>query len=191
MSSNPGSIPPTCGLLIVHPCRPTMELFRCTTYSRGLLLGHSIRAEMCRLSKKRQCLPLPSLMLGKDTHLQASCEPPVSSHMWKLLLASGGVAATLFWGLRTQAQCQSVETNTLEQRSESTVSSSSLPVFTFYQYQTCPYCSKARAFLEYYGVEYEKVEVNPVFRREIKSFTYRKLPFLVTEGIQVGRTRDR
>lgn len=141
---------------------------------------------MCRANKKRHCLPLSSAMQGKDIHLQSSREAHVSSHMWKLLLASGGVAATLFWGLRTQAQCQSMEKNSLTEQSEKTVSSSSLPVITFYQYQTCPYCSKARAFLEYYGVQYRKVEVNPVFRREIKSFKYRKLPFLVTEGVQVS-----
>ena len=120
------------------------------------------------------------MMQVKDVHLQASniCN---SSHTWKFLFASGGVAATLFLCLHTHAQCQSVD-----QSKEQTVPlSPSLPLITLYQYQTCPYCSKARAFLEYYGVKYEKVEVNPVFRRETKSFEYRKLPFIVAEGLQV------
>ncbi|TNN52420.1 Prostaglandin E synthase 2 [Liparis tanakae] len=32
---------------------------------------------------------------------------------------------------------------------------------TLYQYKTCPFCSKVRAFLDYHGLPYEVVEVNP------------------------------
>jgi len=50
-----------------------------------------------------------------------------------------------------------------------------------YQYQTCPYCSKVRAVLDYYGFSYEVVEVNPVTRSQLK-FTngYRKVPVLTS-----------
>lgn len=51
---------------------------------------------------------------------------------------------------------------------------------TLYQYQTCPFCSKVRAFLDYYGLSYDVVEVNPVFRKEIKWSSYRKVPLLVS-----------
>uniref|UniRef100_A0A0N4Z675 Prostaglandin E synthase 2 n=1 Tax=Parastrongyloides trichosuri TaxID=131310 RepID=A0A0N4Z675_PARTI len=37
-----------------------------------------------------------------------------------------------------------------------------------YQYQTCPFCCKVRAFLDYYGFDYEIIEVNPLSRKEIK-----------------------
>ena len=40
--------------------------------------------------------------------------------------------------------------------------------FTLYQYQTCPFCCKARVFLDYYGISYDVVEVNSVKRTEIK-----------------------
>lgn len=50
---------------------------------------------------------------------------------------------------------------------------------TLYQYKTCPFCSKVRAFLDYYGLPYEIVEVNPVMRQEIKWSTYRKVPILM------------
>ena len=157
-----------------------MKLFQYTICLRHLFQSHSTRAGVYSASKRIHGLPISSTMQVKDVHLQASnvCN---SSHTWKFLLASGGVAATLFLCLHTHAQCQSVS-----QSKEQTVPlSPSLPLITLYQYQTCPYCSKARAFLEYYGVKYEKVEVNPVFRRETKSFEYRKLPFIVAEGLQV------
>uniref|UniRef100_A0AC34GQT3 Prostaglandin E synthase 2 n=1 Tax=Panagrolaimus sp. ES5 TaxID=591445 RepID=A0AC34GQT3_9BILA len=44
-----------------------------------------------------------------------------------------------------------------------------------YQYQTCPYCCKVRAVLDYYGFSYEVVEVNPVTKSELKfSKEYKK-----------------
>uniref|UniRef100_A0A3Q1I029 Prostaglandin E synthase 2 n=2 Tax=Anabas testudineus TaxID=64144 RepID=A0A3Q1I029_ANATE len=52
---------------------------------------------------------------------------------------------------------------------------------TLYQYKTCPFCSKVRAFLDYHGLPYEIVEVNPVMRKEIKWSTYRKVPILMVD----------
>lgn len=56
---------------------------------------------------------------------------------------------------------------------------------TLYQYKTCPFCSKVRAFLDYHGLPYEIVEVNPVMRQEIKWSTYRKVPILMVNGTLV------
>lgn len=56
---------------------------------------------------------------------------------------------------------------------------------TLYQYKTCPFCSKVRAFLDYYGLPYEIVEVNPVMRQEIKWSTYRKVPILMVNDDMV------
>ncbi|NP_956574.2 prostaglandin E synthase 2 [Danio rerio] len=53
---------------------------------------------------------------------------------------------------------------------------------TLYQYKTCPFCSKVRAFLDYHRLPYEIVEVNPVMRQEIKWSTYRKVPILMVNG---------
>ncbi|XP_036434495.1 prostaglandin E synthase 2 isoform X2 [Colossoma macropomum] len=51
-----------------------------------------------------------------------------------------------------------------------------------YQYKTCPFCSKVRVFLDYHGIPYETVEVNPVMRQEIKWSGYRKVPILMVNG---------
>lgn len=53
---------------------------------------------------------------------------------------------------------------------------------TLYQYKTCPFCSKVRAFLDYHGLPYEIVEVNPVMRQEIKWSNYRKVPILMVNN---------
>ncbi|XP_070581740.1 prostaglandin E synthase 2-like [Ptychodera flava] len=50
---------------------------------------------------------------------------------------------------------------------------------TIYQYQTCPFCRKVRAYLDFYGLTYDVVEVNPVLRKEVKFSTYRKVPIVM------------
>ena len=61
-----------------------------------------------------------------------------------------------------------------------------LPQLSLYQYKTCPFCSKTRAYLDYSGVAYDVVEVNPLFKREMKFSKYRNVPFVVTsDGTQV------
>ncbi|KAK2588313.1 hypothetical protein KPH14_004330 [Odynerus spinipes] len=52
---------------------------------------------------------------------------------------------------------------------------------TLYQYQTCPFCCKVRAFLDYYGISYDVVEVDPVLRREISWSSYTKVPILLVK----------
>ncbi|XP_045463904.1 prostaglandin E synthase 2 isoform X1 [Harmonia axyridis] len=52
---------------------------------------------------------------------------------------------------------------------------------TLYQYQTCPFCCKVRAFLDYHGISYDVIEVDPVLRQSIKWSPYKKVPILVVE----------
>jgi len=52
---------------------------------------------------------------------------------------------------------------------------------TLYQYQTCPFCCKARAFLDYFGFNYDTVEVNSVMRTQVKWSKYKKVPIVVVE----------
>lgn len=56
---------------------------------------------------------------------------------------------------------------------------------TLYQYQNCPFCGKVRAFLDYYGVNYNKVEVSPLWKGEISFSKYKKVPIVIADDKQV------
>lgn len=91
-------------------------------------------------------------------------------------LALGGALGlyhTARWHLRAQ--------DLHAERSAVQLSLSSRLQLTLYQYKTCPFCSKVRAFLDFHALPYQVVEVNPVRRAEIKFSSYRKVPILVAQ----------
>lgn len=49
---------------------------------------------------------------------------------------------------------------------------------TLYQYTTCPFCNKVKALLECSKLPYDVVEVDPLFKTEIKESGYGKVPQL-------------
>ena len=56
-----------------------------------------------------------------------------------------------------------------------------------YQYQICPFCNKIKSFLDYYGLKYSTIEVNPLSKEEIKTnlsdqTDYKKVPICVING---------
>jgi glutaredoxin len=53
---------------------------------------------------------------------------------------------------------------------------------TLFQYTSCPFCCKVRSVLDYYGLSYEVIEVNPVLRSQLKVLPIdgrKKVPVLV------------
>ncbi|GAA0171221.1 reductase [Lithospermum erythrorhizon] len=54
-----------------------------------------------------------------------------------------------------------------------------------YQYEACPFCNKVKAFLDYYDIPYNVVEVNPMSKKEIKWSDYKKVPILMVDGKQM------
>ncbi|XP_073843601.1 prostaglandin E synthase Su(P) [Musca autumnalis] len=50
---------------------------------------------------------------------------------------------------------------------------------TLFQFQTCPFCCKVRAFLDYMGISYKVVEVDAVLRQDIKWSTQKKVPMVL------------
>nr|XP_055193954.1 prostaglandin E synthase 2 isoform X3 [Nyctereutes procyonoides] len=101
-------------------------------------------------------------------------------------LALGGVLGlyhTARWHLRAQ--------DLRAQRPAVQLSLSSRLQLTLYQYKTCPFCSKVRAFLDFHALPYQVVEVNPVRRAEIKFSSYRKVPILLAqEGESLQQLND-
>lgn len=94
-----------------------------------------------------------------------------------------GLYHTVRWHLRSQ--------DLRAERSAAQLSLSSQLQLTLYQYKTCPFCSKVRAFLDFHSLPYQVVEVNPVRRAEIKFSSYRKVPILVAqEGDSLQQLND-
>ncbi|XP_049544332.1 prostaglandin E synthase 2 [Anopheles darlingi] len=58
---------------------------------------------------------------------------------------------------------------------------SGLELFLF-QFQTCPFCCKVRAFLDYSGLSYSIVEVDAVLRQDIKWSKSKKVPILLVKS---------
>ncbi|KAH9514530.1 Prostaglandin E synthase 2 [Bulinus truncatus] len=62
---------------------------------------------------------------------------------------------------------------------------------TLYQYQTCPFCCKVRAALDYYGFSYDVIEVNSVTKKQLKWSEYQKVPILVINFNDENKTEVR
>ncbi|XP_064395384.1 prostaglandin E synthase 2-like [Halichondria panicea] len=135
--------------------------------SLGLVLRARLRtkAGQCHLSNGISRCPVRAY----STRTLSSVQIPRwgASAMWG---ASAGLVALLGYSFSSHADCLSNE----------------IPSLTLYQYATCPYCCKTRAFLDYYQVPYTVVEVNPLFRKETKFSEYKKVPFVTGGGVQVN-----
>ena len=57
---------------------------------------------------------------------------------------------------------------------------------TLYQYITCPFCCKARAYLDYYGYSYDIVEVNSISKKQINWSDYKKVPIVAVQVPKPG-----
>ena len=57
-----------------------------------------------------------------------------------------------------------------------------------FQYDICPFCNKIKALLDLQRVKHEAIEVNPLTKSEIKSWSagYRKVPIAMIDGEQVN-----
>jgi len=67
---------------------------------------------------------------------------------------------------------------------------------TLYQYEVCPFCCKAKAALDYYGVPYKVVEVNPITKAQLKALGgppdggKPKVPVLVADGEAIRESNE-
>ena len=61
---------------------------------------------------------------------------------------------------------------------------------TLYQYDVCPFCNKVKAYLDYRGIPYDVVEVNPLTKSEIKfSKEYTKVPIVTVDDEQLNDSK--
>lgn len=53
-----------------------------------------------------------------------------------------------------------------------------------YQYDVCPFCNKVKAMLDFHGIPYDVVEVNPLTKSELGFSEYKKVPVLMIDDEQ-------
>lgn len=131
---------------------------------------------------KRNIAPSNSVRLIRN-YSNASPKPKTTTGRWsKYAAAASGIAIAVC--------ATAVIANSVSHRHQNVVyastqdKQSSLSI-KIYQYQNCPFCCKVRAFLNYYNIPYEIVEVNPLTRSEVKFSRYRKVPIVVANDVQV------
>ncbi|XP_062938106.1 prostaglandin E synthase 2 [Cynocephalus volans] len=145
------------------------------------VLGPGRCALACRLGGRSRPL-LPAQSRADFAGAAGGSGPAISARkgsprlLGAAALALGGALGlyhTARWHLRAQ--------DLRAELSAAQLSLSSRLQLTLYQYKTCPFCSKVRAFLDFHALPYQVVEVNPVRRAEIKFSSYRKVPIVVVQ----------
>lgn len=63
-----------------------------------------------------------------------------------------------------------------------------MPDIVLYQFEVCPFCNKVRAYLDFHGVPYRVVEVDPLRKTQLKDLPpdYRKVPIAIINSEQVN-----
>lgn len=139
-----------------------------------------------------------SLLLNKELINRSIL---MASSRWMRLAAVGGSAALLsgsYYGYLNYNRYQSISSQAVHLK-EDTMQLNHMPKIkatqriegptklnfnlTLFQYCSCPFCCKTRTFLDYFGINYDIVEVNPVLRQQLKwSEKYRKVPVLLAHA---------
>ena len=60
-----------------------------------------------------------------------------------------------------------------------------LPTVVLYQYESCPFCNKVRAYLDWRRIPDSVVEVDPLFKGALAFSEYKKVPLAVIDGVAV------
>ena len=103
-------------------------------------------------------------------------------------IGAGGVASYVYCRRNTLIADGGEKSDATEviKRRKTESASDALSV-TLYQYRTCPFCCKVRSFLDYFGIPYEEIEVNPLFKREMKFSERKAVPFVIVNNVQVSK----
>ncbi len=73
-------------------------------------------------------------------------------------------------------------------RSFSAPTQAAAPDIRLYQYHICPFCNISKSLLAYAKLDYDKVEVNPLTKQELKPWSgdYRKVPIAIIDEEQIN-----
>ena len=116
-------------------------------------------------------------------HARAALAPRAPSFGASLAVASCAIATT--------AVAAGVSGSPARAKEAVPIASLPFQKVTLYQYDVCPFCNKVKAMLDFHGVPYDVVEVNPLTKSEMKfSQEYKKVPVLVVDETQINNSGD-
>jgi microsomal prostaglandin-E synthase 2 len=110
----------------------------------------------------------------------------LSSYMRKAFLGAKGVSSSRERGviLALSAVGLSLIVNKPKSFCSDESKTKSIDKTTVYQYLICPFCNRVKCYLDFCGVKYDTVEVNPLLKSEIKfpGVINKKVPVVVIDG---------
>lgn len=115
-----------------------------------------------------------------------------SRFFWYASSAATGFALTTLPLLSLSPMTLSMAEYSVAATQPATRSPVGKPDIVLYQFEVCPFCNKVRAYLDYHGISYRVVEVDPLRKTELKKFApeYRKVPIALIDNKQVNGSSD-
>ena len=147
----------------------------------------------------------PEMRTAYAPHRQIASSRGFATSAVSSVRATGGVATFGFTSrtkgvnlavstaaIATSAVATAVATtNTTETKEAIPMDALPFDKVTLYQYDVCPFCNKVKAMLDFHGVPYDVVEVNPLTKGEMKfSKDYKKVPILVVDDEQINNSSE-
>ena len=149
-------------------------------------LGTSMHSALGKSILNRRSIYMQRCLVSSSSYTSATFG--TSRGFVAILAASFGVSLSAFVSYRmlfsTAVKARPITDSQTGLESVTKEGISELTV-TLYQYQNCPFCGKVRAFLDYHGIKYNKVEVSPLWKGEINFSKYKKVPIVIADDKQV------
>jgi microsomal prostaglandin-E synthase 2 len=168
-----------CGVKSAQLHLPLLALPRRIAHLSAAVAVHRFPATRARYS-------LAMLrMLRALSHSPAAASPRTRLHAVSLTAASAASAAALL-GARSHASGAGAGSGAAAAPSTPALPPPGVRQVLLYQYEACPFCNKARAYLDASRTPYAVVEVEPLWKAELRWSPYRKVPLAVLDGAPVG-----
>lgn len=151
--------------------------FRVYVHTSYVLVDREARtlSQVCRVVAQRRYTAAPATAISFSSQREGSTFDGASH-----------------WSLGVVAALSGVSVATASAQTKADHAKNNSQAVTLFQYDVCPWCNKVKAVLDYNGIPYRAVEVNPLMKSELKfSQGYKKVPILVTaDGEQINDSNE-
>eukprot|EP00755_Sulcionema_specki_P011601 Sspe_Gene.49395::Locus_26596_Transcript_1_1_Confidence_1.000_Length_1196::g.49395::m.49395/K05309/PTGES2; microsomal prostaglandin-E synthase 2 len=107
------------------------------------------------------------------------------------VVGAGGVTYAARLGKNKSLTAEAINSQGLPRLNQMSVDELREKGVTMYRYLTCPFCGKLKAFLDYHRIPITFVEVDPLFKAQMKGLNYSKVPLIkIGEEITLADSYD-